>query len=351
MRRQHNRETRPATHVGPDHAAAVIARATVWRALDALTPHRRAVVVLHEREGLGSSAIASLLGVSAITVRWHLSMGRRDRPGPHSSDGRREMKTITDMLREANPLHDDMRRLEEERERLRRAVVGAASSISTPPSRLFPSRRAAMVVVTASVVAFAALGSAPLVGRRGDRPGGRSIRNTAGPGTVRKWSDLYANRRHRPGHLPPFRHRRHQWRYLAQSSRSRRQAYAILGRGRVFCRGSSKDASSDGKSRWTAACDSDPTETLSSRQCFGRRSATRPSSVATTREKKRNGSPTGSAPVRVYSAAGGVGCAPAAGGLPQECTDESPETHDYCLLGPGRRPRFPDLSDQPRKNG
>ncbi len=69
------------------------------------------------------------------------------------------MKTITDMLREADPLHDDMRRLEEERERLRRAVVGAASSISTPPSRLFPSRRAAMVVVTASVVAFAALGS------------------------------------------------------------------------------------------------------------------------------------------------------------------------------------------------
>jgi DNA-directed RNA polymerase specialized sigma24 family protein len=43
-----------------------------------LTPRRRAVVVMHELEGMTGSAIASLLGVSAITVRWHLSMGRRD---------------------------------------------------------------------------------------------------------------------------------------------------------------------------------------------------------------------------------------------------------------------------------
>jgi DNA-directed RNA polymerase specialized sigma24 family protein len=55
-----------------------MARATVWRTLDALTPRRRAVVVMHELEGLTMSAIASLLGISAITVRWHLSIGRRD---------------------------------------------------------------------------------------------------------------------------------------------------------------------------------------------------------------------------------------------------------------------------------
>ena len=79
VRRQHDRVTRPPTDVGTtDHGAAVIARTTVWRALDTLPPRRRAVVVLHELEGLASSAIASLLGVSAITVRWHLSMGRRD---------------------------------------------------------------------------------------------------------------------------------------------------------------------------------------------------------------------------------------------------------------------------------
>jgi len=34
--------------------------------------------VMHELEGLTASSIASLLGISAITVRWHLSAGRRD---------------------------------------------------------------------------------------------------------------------------------------------------------------------------------------------------------------------------------------------------------------------------------
>jgi RNA polymerase sigma-70 factor (ECF subfamily) len=58
--------------------AAFMARATVWRALDALTPRRRAVLVMHELDGLAFSRIASLLGISAITVRWHLAQGRRD---------------------------------------------------------------------------------------------------------------------------------------------------------------------------------------------------------------------------------------------------------------------------------
>jgi RNA polymerase sigma-70 factor (ECF subfamily) len=58
--------------------ASLIAKATVWRALDLLAPRRRAIVILHELEGLTASAIASLLDVSAITVRWHVSMGRRD---------------------------------------------------------------------------------------------------------------------------------------------------------------------------------------------------------------------------------------------------------------------------------
>lgn len=58
--------------------ASVIARDMVWQALDALSPRRRAVLVMHELEGLAISAIASLLGMSAITVRWHLSKGKRD---------------------------------------------------------------------------------------------------------------------------------------------------------------------------------------------------------------------------------------------------------------------------------
>jgi len=68
----------PAARAASDQEAAVVARATIWRALDALPPRRRAVVVLHELEELAIPAIASLLGISAITVRWHLSAGRRD---------------------------------------------------------------------------------------------------------------------------------------------------------------------------------------------------------------------------------------------------------------------------------
>jgi RNA polymerase sigma-70 factor (ECF subfamily) len=63
---------------GPDTEAALIAKSAVWQALNVLPPRRRAIVVMSELEGLAIPAIASLLGISAITVRWHLSMGRRD---------------------------------------------------------------------------------------------------------------------------------------------------------------------------------------------------------------------------------------------------------------------------------
>jgi RNA polymerase sigma-70 factor (ECF subfamily) len=63
---------------GCDPEPAIIARATVWKALDLLPPRRRAVVVMYELEGLEISSIGSLLGVSSITVRWHLSRGRRE---------------------------------------------------------------------------------------------------------------------------------------------------------------------------------------------------------------------------------------------------------------------------------
>jgi RNA polymerase sigma-70 factor, ECF subfamily len=58
--------------------AALIAKSVVWQALNVLPPRRRAIVVMYELEGLAIPAIAALLGISAITVRWHLSMGRRN---------------------------------------------------------------------------------------------------------------------------------------------------------------------------------------------------------------------------------------------------------------------------------
>ena len=61
-----------------DPETSLIARSLVWRALDALPPRRRAMLVLYELEGATIPAIARLLGVSPVTVRWHLARGRRE---------------------------------------------------------------------------------------------------------------------------------------------------------------------------------------------------------------------------------------------------------------------------------
>lgn len=73
---QYPTETWTRASASPE--AAVIAHTTIWRALDAIAPRRRAVIVLYELEGMSASQIAQLLGVSAVTVRWHLSRGRRE---------------------------------------------------------------------------------------------------------------------------------------------------------------------------------------------------------------------------------------------------------------------------------
>ena len=57
---------------------ALIAKTTVWKALERLPPRRRAIVVMYELEGASIAAIATLLDVNAVTVRWHLSRGRKE---------------------------------------------------------------------------------------------------------------------------------------------------------------------------------------------------------------------------------------------------------------------------------
>jgi RNA polymerase sigma factor (sigma-70 family) len=61
-----------------DPESSLITKRAVWSALDALHPKRRAIVVMHELEGTPVAAIASLLGISQVTVQWHLSIGRRE---------------------------------------------------------------------------------------------------------------------------------------------------------------------------------------------------------------------------------------------------------------------------------
>jgi RNA polymerase sigma-70 factor (ECF subfamily) len=61
-----------------DPEPGLIAKSLVRHALDALPPRRRAILTLYELEGATIPAIARLVGVTPVTVRWHLSMGRRE---------------------------------------------------------------------------------------------------------------------------------------------------------------------------------------------------------------------------------------------------------------------------------
>ena len=69
---------RPSDVVTATAESALIAKRAVWSALDALAPRRRAIVVLSEIDGMSPHEIAQLLGLALMTVRWHLSMARRE---------------------------------------------------------------------------------------------------------------------------------------------------------------------------------------------------------------------------------------------------------------------------------
>ena len=59
----------------------VIARTAVRAALGRLSPRRRAVIALHEIDGTPVREVARLLGISEVTVRWHLLSARRELAG------------------------------------------------------------------------------------------------------------------------------------------------------------------------------------------------------------------------------------------------------------------------------
>jgi RNA polymerase sigma-70 factor (ECF subfamily) len=59
-----------------DPEAVASARSAVQAALSRLRPKTRAILVMHEIEGRSRSDIAALLGLSEVTVRWHVATGR-----------------------------------------------------------------------------------------------------------------------------------------------------------------------------------------------------------------------------------------------------------------------------------
>ena len=67
---------RAPSAVNPE--SAFLAHSMVWQALDRLPARRRAVLVMYELDGTPVPEIARLLGVTAVTVRWHLMRARRE---------------------------------------------------------------------------------------------------------------------------------------------------------------------------------------------------------------------------------------------------------------------------------
>lgn len=76
--RAHHRTQPPQADAGRNPETALVASAAVWQAMATLMPRRRAIVVMHELEGLPVRAIAQSLGISPVTVRWHLFRARHD---------------------------------------------------------------------------------------------------------------------------------------------------------------------------------------------------------------------------------------------------------------------------------
>jgi hypothetical protein len=69
------------------------------------------------------------------------------------------MKTVRDILRDADPLRHEPHRLDGDRDRLRQAVVAAAPDVTTPSSARFRTPIALLAAVALIVVGIVAVGS------------------------------------------------------------------------------------------------------------------------------------------------------------------------------------------------
>jgi len=76
-RRQRVRERHAAERRAEGEAVAHDPDLDLWREVAALPSRQRASIVLHEVEGHTVVQVAALLGISPITVRWHLLAARR----------------------------------------------------------------------------------------------------------------------------------------------------------------------------------------------------------------------------------------------------------------------------------
>lgn len=57
--------------------AVLVAHSAIWWALSRLPPRQRTAIIFHDLEGMTTRETARVLGIAIVTVRWHLSTGRR----------------------------------------------------------------------------------------------------------------------------------------------------------------------------------------------------------------------------------------------------------------------------------
>ncbi|MFZ0161214.1 MAG: SigE family RNA polymerase sigma factor [Kineosporiaceae bacterium] len=89
IRRREQVWAQPPERPGPDAVGEIDERDAMWRALSALPPRRRAVLVLRYYEGLSEAEIALVLGCSRGTVKSQASKALAQlRSGLSGADGR-----------------------------------------------------------------------------------------------------------------------------------------------------------------------------------------------------------------------------------------------------------------------
>ena len=144
-------------------------------ALDRMPPRRRAILILHEIEGTGIADIARLTGVAAVTVRWHLSVGRRQMAT--ILKGRVLMADWQELLREP-PRR--AARLRDEAGAIRRLAIAAGGG----DRRRGPVERRSPMMVIGSMLVTAV--TAGILVARSATGRGRNRRRLPSPAVVRQ---------------------------------------------------------------------------------------------------------------------------------------------------------------------
>ena len=136
-----------------DAESAMVARSVVWQALGTLPPRRRAVLVMHELEGLGNGCHRANVG----RLGGHRSMAPVERTASagagNSGTGTTIMSSLQERLKDADPVAHEPPLSNEVVQQMRHAVLTSAGAVR--PRRMRTNKAAWAVAGAAGVVALA----------------------------------------------------------------------------------------------------------------------------------------------------------------------------------------------------